>query len=153
MSDPVLVPLGGRLLPQAFPKAVSADPVLLFDIEIPIRVAVSSPVGPAFFPRRPTRVSIEDVDLGVSDWRQLSGKDIAFPASAEWDAAVYLATVHNPVKLRRIRFGRAGEQTIQALIELELDFRCVKPRPPELESSLRVSWVIDFEVIRGEEAS
>ena len=106
MSVRVLVPFGGELRPRPYPDPEPGDPILLFDIEIPVRVALSSPVAPAFFPRpEPTTcVSLEDVDLGVSDWRQLEDKLIAFPKDPELDAAVYLATVHNPVILSCGRF-------------------------------------------------
>src|SRR5262245_25113843 len=116
MPDEVLVPLGGRLLPQTFPDAEPGEPSVLFEVEIPVRVDVSSPVAPAFFPRsdRTTVVSVEDVDLGVPDWRQLAGREVVIPAGAELDAAVYLAGVHNPVRLRRLRFGPAGERSIPA---------------------------------------
>jgi hypothetical protein len=152
MPEEVLVPLGGRLLPRAFPAPEPGDPVLLFDIEIPVRVEVTSPVAPAFFPRpdRTTVVSVEDVDLGVEDWRQLAGREVVLPEGAGLDAAVYLATVHNPVALRRIRFGPAGERSIPGEVELEVDLRCVKPRPPELARSLRVRWEITFEVVSDE---
>jgi hypothetical protein len=154
MSKQVLVPLGGRLQPQVWDPDPD-DPEVLFDIEIPIRVDVSSDVDREFFahPDRTTVVSLEDVDLGVSDWRQLPGKDVVFPKDQELDAAVYLATVHNPVKLRRIRFGKADRRSIRAGIDLEFDFRCVNPRPPELRRSFRVHWEIDFEVVADDEDS
>jgi hypothetical protein len=155
MSAQVLVPLGGERRPITDPDPEPGEPPLLFDIEIPVRVAGSSPVGPSFF-RRPagpptTRVSLEDVDLGVSDWRQLAGKDIAFPGGAALDAAaVYLGTVHNPVKLQRIRFGTPSEASIPAVIDLAFDFRCVNPRPPELEALFQVQWDIEFAVVPEE---
>ena len=154
MPEEVLVPLGGRLLPRAFPAPEPGDPVLLFDLEIPVRVAVSSPVAPASFPRPDwtTVVSVEDVDLGVEDWRRLPGREVVIPEDAGLDAAVYLATVHNPVALRRIRFRSAGERCIPGEVELEIDFRCVKPRPPELARSLRVHWEIRFEVVPDEDS-
>lgn len=137
MSERVLWPLGGELRPRPYPDPEPGDPLLLFEIEIPVRVILSSPVAPAFFPRSEptTRVSLEDVDLGVSDWRQLEGKVVTFSEDPELDAAVYLATVHNPVRLHSIRFGAAGAASIRAAIDLGFDFRCVKPRPPELEPS------------------
>lgn len=129
MPEEVLVPLGGRLLPQSFPGPEPGDPSVLFEIQITVRVDVSSPVAPAFFrrPDRTTVVSVEEVDLGVSDRRQLAGKTVRIPRDEEQDAAVYLATVHNPVRLRRLRFGPAGERSIPAEVELAFDFRHVAP--------------------------
>src|SRR4051812_35752543 len=128
MAEQVLVPLAGELhlCPVVDPEP--DEPVLLFDIEIPVRIVLSSPVAPAFFhrPDRTTRVSLEDVDLGVADWHHLAGSDIVFPRDMAMDAAIYLATVHNPVKLRHICFGPAGESSIGATIDLEIDFCCVK---------------------------
>jgi hypothetical protein len=130
---------------------------LLFDIEISVRIVLSAPVEPGFFPRpnQPTaRISLEDVDFGVSDWRQLEGKDIAFPDDQDMDpGAIYLASIHNPVRLQRVRFGVASQTSIRAEIELDFDFRCVNPLPAELEKSFRVLWEIDFEVISEEEES
>jgi len=81
MSDSVLMPIGGELRPQTYQ-------VVLFDLEIVVRVAVTSSVEPEFFPQtRPTTVDVEDVDLGVSDWRQLADREVAFPP--DQDAAFY----------------------------------------------------------------
>jgi hypothetical protein len=82
----------------------------------------------------------------VPDWRQLSGKAVRIPRDEELDAAVYLATVHNPVTLRRLRFGQAAEGSIPAEVELSFDFRYVNPRPPGFPKSLRVTWQVTFEV-------
>jgi hypothetical protein len=149
MPNDVIVPLGGRLLLQPYPDPEPGDPALLFEVEIPVRVDVSLPTSSPFFPRpdRTTVVSVEDVDLGVSDWRQLAGREVVIPAGDGSDAAIYLATVHNPVQLRRLRFGPAGEQSIPAEVELRLDFRYVNPRPPELPEAHDVRWQITFEVI------
>ena len=152
MADAVLVPLGGRLLPQAVPDPEPGEPSLLFEVEILVRIVLSSPVAPGFFPRphqpdRPAIVSVEDVELGVSDWRQLADREVVIPADAEMDAAVYLAGVHNPVRLRRLRFGPAGAWSIPAEVELRLDFRYVNPRPPELPKALDVCWQVVFDVV------
>ena len=155
MPDDVLVPLGGRLIPRAFPDPEPGDPVLLFDLEIPVRIAISSPIAPAFFPRtdRTTVVSVEDVDLGVADWRELAGREVVIPRDAELDAAVYLAGVHNPVRLRRLRFGPVAGETISAEVEIALDFRHVNPRPPELPKSLTAHWSVTFDVTPDDEGA
>jgi hypothetical protein len=154
MSKQILVPLTGELHPQACPDPDPGEPVMLFDIEIPVRFDLASPVEPGLFPRPEpvARVSLEDVDLGVTDWRELAGKDVSFPPDLDQsDAAIYLGGVHNPVRLHRIRFGQLLGRAIRVGIELEFDFRCVKPRPPELEPVLRVHWEIDLVVIEEDE--
>jgi hypothetical protein len=154
MSDKVIIPTGGvlRVKSEDDPKTGAAS--LLFDIEIPVRLELSSEVSRHFFPSAApvSLVELEDVDLGVSDWRELAGKEAVIPEDEDQsDAAIYLATVHNPVYLYRISFGEPGHRRIPAVIELEFDFRCVNPRPPELEVSFRVRWEIDFEVIEEED--
>ena len=37
--------------------------------------------------------------------------------------------------------------TIRADIDLGFNFRCVNPRPPELEESFRVHWEVELTVI------
>lgn len=59
---------------------------------------------------------------------------------------MYLAGVHNPVRLRHLRFGAAGGRSIPAEVELGIDLRYVNPRPPELPESLKVVWSDTFEV-------
>lgn len=154
MPKQILVPLTGNLKPQAYPGREPGDPALIFDIEIPVRFNLTSPVDPELFPGRApvTRVILEFVDLGVSDWRDLAGKEVAFGEDFEVsDAAIYLGTVHNPVRLHRIQFGKIRGQKLRADIDLELDFRCVNPRPRELKPSLRVHWEIDLKVISEDE--
>lgn len=149
MTDSIIEPLRGELRPQPYPDPEPGEPVLVFDIEILVRVVLTSEVAPQFFPgsKPHTRFTVEDLDLGVSDWRELAGKEITFSEDDELDASIYLATVHNPVTLHRLRFGEPGDNSIPGEIELEFDFRYVKPRPPELEPSFRVCWNIDFRVI------
>lgn len=156
MSKQILTPTPGGLRPEAYPDPQPGEPTLAFEIEIPVRFALTSPVEPGLFPRREpvARVSLEDVDLGVSDWRHLAGKDIAFPPELDQsDAAMYLGGVHNPIRLHRIRFGDINGQTVRAGIDLEFDFRCVNPRPPELEPSLRVFWEVDLEIVAEDDDS
>ncbi len=153
MSAAVIIPTGGELRerPDGDAKAGVSEP--LYDIEIPVRLGFSSPVSPAIYPRGlpATRVIIEDVDLGVPGWRELAGKDVAFDEGYETDGAIYLGGVHNQIHLRRLSFGKAGRKRIPCVVELELDFSCVNPRPPELAKSLSVRWEIDFKIVEGEE--
>jgi hypothetical protein len=154
MSKQTLKPLTGTLRPTPYPDAEPGEPAMLFDIDIPVRFALRSPVAPGLFPRPEpvAHVSLEDVDLGVSDWRDLAGKEVAFPRELDQsDAAIYLGGVHNPVRLHRIRFGRARGRALRAEIDLGLDFRCVNPLPPELGASLRVHWKIDLKVLEEDE--
>src|SRR5262249_25790388 len=80
-SKQTLKPLTGTLRPPPSPAPEPGEPALLFDIDIPVRFALRSPVAPGLFPRPEpvAQVSLEDVDLGVSDWRDLAGKEVAFP--------------------------------------------------------------------------
>src|SRR5262249_5731569 len=71
VSEAVLSPLPGRL-------TVTDPEEGLYDIEIPVRLVITSLVDPEFFPRGQPTVSIEDVDLGVADVRKLQGKEITF---------------------------------------------------------------------------
>ncbi len=154
MPKQILVPSTGKLKPQAYPGREPGDPALIFDIEIPVRFNLTSPVDAELFPGRGpvAQVSLEAVDLGVSDWRDLAGKDIDMEGNFEpSDASIYLGGVHNQVLLHRIRFGKPRGQKIRADIDLELDFRCVNPRPRELKPSLRVHWEIDLKVISEDE--
>lgn len=144
MSERVLAPLGGTL--RALTYEEDGRRLVLFDIEIPVRVAISSPVDPEFLPgTRPMAVEVEGLDLGVFDWRHLAAREVSFPA--DQDGAFYLGGVHNPVEVYRIRFGEVRGDAIRAEIELGFDFRCVKPRPPELEASFRVRWEVELTVI------
>ena len=156
MSERILTPLPGELRPRAYPDPEPGEPTLVFDIDIPVRFALTAPVEPGLFPRREpvARASLEDVDLGVSDWRHLAGKDVVFPPDLDQsDAAMYLGGVHNPIRLHRIRFGGIDGQAVRARIDLAFDFLCVKPRPPELEPSLRVSWEVDLEIVAESDAT
>jgi hypothetical protein len=148
--DRVVVPLKGELRPQQCPDPEPGEPVLVFDIEIPVHFALTSPVEPGLFSgRKPVaRVSLEEVDLGVSDWRDLTGMEIAIPPELDQsDAAIYLGGVHNPVRLNRIRFGAIRGRAIRAALDLEIDLSCVNPRPPELGALLKEHWEIDLEIV------
>jgi hypothetical protein len=149
--EPVIVPLRGELRPYS--ASEPGEPVA-FDIEIPVRFNLPSAVEEGFFPRREplAHVSLEEVDLSVSDWRDLPGKEIAFPPELDQsDAAIYLGGVHNPVRLHRIQFGAIRGRTIRAVFDLELDLRCVNPRPPELRPSLREHWEVELELVTEED--
>lgn len=155
MEGQILQPIHGTIMLRPCPEAEPDEPTLLFDMEIKIRVALTTEVAPQFFPRSEpiTRFTVEDLDLGVSDWRQLAGKTITYTDDDELDASLYLATVHNPVTLHRISFGATHDDSISAQIELEFDFRYVKPRPPEMERTVRVVWDMEFQIIETPDES
>ena len=137
MSEAVLSPLPGRL-------TVTDPEEGLYDIEIPVRLVITSLVDPEFFPRGQPTVSIEDVDLGVADVRKLQGKEITFKRDACTDASFYLGGVHTPVRLYRLRFGNKRADRVATELELGFDFGCVIPRPPELPASMRVVWKVSL---------
>jgi len=108
--------LGAQLFENNPP---GSPPSLFFGIEIP--------VAPFKYRRRTqtTEVRLDFISLPVSDWRDLGGREFAFPVNPEpgyIDGSLYLGNVHNPADTTLIRFGRFNESTLPARLEIRVDF-------------------------------
>lgn len=119
---------------------VRISPTLFFEVKIFLR-----PFSYDGEVQRST-LRLDFIEFGVSDWRELPSRQFNFPknpAKGCIDGSLYLADVHNPADVTRIRFGALERNALPVELDLELDF--TYEGPAEL-GRVSVTWQVDLAI-------
>jgi hypothetical protein len=119
---------------------IGLKPILFFDIEIPLE--------PFEFDGETQETAVElcFIEFAVPDWRQLEGREYAFPVNPEpgyIDGSLYLGGAYNPADTTRIRFGQLDGDSIHAEFDIVFDFEY--EGPTEL-GQVEVRWALPLSI-------
>jgi hypothetical protein len=156
MAGKAFIPDRGTLTAQVFANpSARVPPTLFYDITLPVRVMLPTPIGRPLFPydEPTTEVQFEFIDLGRVEWRNLPDRKFRFPSGPDDehpDGGIYLGGTHHSAFLTRLRFGERQGRSLTASLDIEFDLSLLRPLPAGLKPLFSVRWKVSLAVSASE---